>query len=61
MEPKCPNCGNTDAYYNADCYDMEDYGNYLVKCVITTCPKCKTIYRWREIFNFSSVEDLTTD
>ena len=60
-EPKCPNCGSIDAYYNADCYDMEDGGDYFVKYVITTCPKCGTVYRWKEIFHFSCIEGLTAD
>lgn len=60
-EPTCPNCGSIDAYYNADCYDMEDLGDCFIKYIITTCPKCQTIYKWKEIFNFSHIEDLTED
>lgn len=53
---KCPYC-NVELEED-DCFDVVDSGDICVKYLAGHCPQCDKDFQWKEIYEFSGVDDI---
>ena len=55
-EAKCLKCGTT---LEESSHDTAFYEDMFVRHIIGNCPKCGTIYQWKEYYDYTGVEGVT--
>lgn len=55
-ELKCLNCGGEIEY--DDCYDMECWGDSVIRSYSGHCIECNKDFLWEEVYEFKKIHDL---